>query len=485
MQKKTFACALLAFAFMTTTHAETWVTVRASTPEQIFRALETASATRKPTTILITRGFYSFPRAIETGRGRGVLPAVTSTVFIVGDGRADETVLDAAGRGRVLTVLAGGTLVARNISVINGGFEVNDDEAFGGGAANFGGNLRFDDCVIAQNDLVTPRGSVGGGIISTGRLHLERTTVMRNIAGTAGGGIAASGRTIIRDSIIMHNETMGRFFGRLGGGIEASGTMTITGSTISSNRTLGEGAGIFNRGELWITDSAITHNEVTRLELTSAGGGISNRGILRLKNVTVAANSSGTYGGGIYNAGLLVLRGATIARNVLTGELNDIDPPQGLDCIPGEMGACLGGGGIWTAASGTTTSARSVIAENVMPLPSPRIPAVGPDCNGQIQSEGFNALRNAINCQFRPSYKLAGRPAHDLINVDPRLGDLQSTLEPGSGHIPLLAGSPLIDADGGVSDICTARDQLGQRRVDADRDGQQECDIGAIEFQKP
>ncbi len=480
------SCTVLLAALTASAHAATWVTIKVSTPEQIIRAMETASATRTPTTIVVAPGHYKFPRSFETGIGRGVLPLVTSTVFIVGQD-AESTIFDAAGSsGRVLSVGQGGTAVVRHISLINGGFDVNDDGGVGGGAANFGGNLRFDDCVIADNNLRVPRGSAGGGIWSSrGRLHLERTIVRNNIGGNAGGGITAGGHTIIRDSMIIDNETMTRGFGRLGGGIRISGTATITGTTIANNRTPGAGGGIYNDGTLWLTDSTVTNNGVTALEFTSIGGGISNHGVLRIKNVTVAENTSGTYGGGIYNAGLLVLRGATIARNVLTGEFNEFDPPPDIDCVPEELGACLGGGGVWTAAAGTTTSARSVIAENIMPVISPRIPGVGPDCNGQIQSEGFNALGDARQCQLRPSHNLAGRPTHDQINVDARLGDLQDNGEAGNGHIPLLAGSSLIDADGAVSDICTFTDQLGRRRVDADADGQRECDIGAVEFQRP
>jgi hypothetical protein len=45
---------------------------------------------------------------------------------------------------------------------------------------------------------------------------------------------------------------------------------------------------------------------------------------------------------------------------------------------------------------------------------------------------------------------------------------------PGYGHVPLLPGSPAINA--GNDEACPETDQLGQHRVEI-------CDIGAVEFQ--
>jgi hypothetical protein len=56
----------------------------------------------------------------------------------------------------------------------------------------------------------------------------------------------------------------------------------------------------------------------------------------------------------------------------------------------------------------------------------------------------------------------------------PELGTFTDVGQPGTGHIPLLPGSPAINA--GNDEACPPTDQLGQLRVD-------QCDIGAIEFQ--
>jgi hypothetical protein len=98
-----------------------------------------------------------------------------------------------------------------------------------------------------------------------------------------------------------------------------------------------------------------------------------------------------------------------------------------------------------------------------------------------LGSRGYNALGVSTDCNLQ---KVSGTPsaAPDLIGLDPRMGDLTDNGEPGEAHVPLLAGSPLIDAGGKVFASCSPRDQLGNRRRDGDHDGIIECDIGAVEF---
>jgi hypothetical protein len=148
-----------------------------------------------------------------------------------------------------------------------------------------------------------------------------------------------------------------------------------------------------------------------------------------------------------------------------------LDPnnlPLPLGCEP-LLNTCWGGGGLLNLSEpvqGTVSMARTIIANNsVRNVEDPR--GVGPDCAGPILSEGFNAIRNVTDCTVRPSYVLQGRPTNDRNGVNPRLGELQDNGEAGDPHFPLRAGSPLIDADGPVSSICTVAEAEGRNEKKA------------------
>ena len=108
-----------------------------------------------------------------------------------------------------------------------------------------------------------------------------------------------------------------------------------------------------------------------------------------------------------------------------------------------------------------------------------------PDCGGVNYSNDFNAIGVVLerSCRLVERGSI-GPAANDRLNVDTQLGDLTDNGEAGNAHVPLLSGSPLIDAGGKVLFACTLRDQLGQRRTDGDHDGGVECDVGAVEFQR-
>jgi hypothetical protein len=99
-----------------------------------------------------------------------------------------------------------------------------------------------------------------------------------------------------------------------------------------------------------------------------------------------------------------------------------------------------------------------------------------------MTSAGYTALGDTTDCSL---VRAPGAPPRrfDKVGIDPMLGELQDNGDAGYPHLPVLAGSPLIDAGGKVSKICARRDQLGQPRVDGNGDGNVLCDIGAIEYQ--
>jgi hypothetical protein len=95
---------------------------------------------------------------------------------------------------------------------------------------------------------------------------------------------------------------------------------------------------------------------------------------------------------------------------------------------------------------------------------------LGADRTGSVASLfvslGNNLIGDSTGCTISVQFSdLTGDPGLDIFSDHGR---------PGSGHIPLLSGSPAIDA--GNNEACPRTDQLGQTRAG-------NWDIGAIEFQ--
>ena len=466
--------------------AQTAIQVAASTPQQIIHALSTASSTRVPTVVIVAPGQYAFTEVFDTAFGPSRLPPITTHVWIIGE-EPQSTVFEPAASGpvmdaRAFTVLKGGRLVVQNLTIRDFGLEAGEVFVGGGAAASFGGFLRFDNSRLLGNstgdELAVSR---GGAIVSVnGRLHLENTVLMDNDVTGNGGAVAVLGGSgIIRYSTIRGNRAVSSGAGGAGGGIFVSNaTVTVASSTAAANRAgdigglsfAGAGGGIANEGTMWITNSAVIENGV---EFEGEGGGIRNSGFMRLKNVTVAGNRAGSWGGGIFNRGRLVLRGATIVDNEVSVSIISCDP------LP-----CYGGAGLWSDTRGRVRAARSLFAGNRFRTGHVPPESAGPDCGGIVSSDGYNAVGDGSDCTLQP-FLPTQRPTGDLIGLDPLLGELQDSGDPGNAHVPLLDRSPLIDAGDTISEICTALDQIGNRRVDGDYDGRRECDIGAIEYQPP
>jgi hypothetical protein len=471
----TWAMLLTSLSGVTAAAATPWVTVNVSTANELEGALLTARDTHIPTKIVVAPGHYRLQTLWQTGIGGtelGSLPAITGKVLIVG-ADAGTTILDGSQQFvRIFTVNPGGYLVVRNLTV-SGGSALRTPVSGGGAVANFGGFVRFDDCLLVGNIGLDLGGAI---LIVNGRFHLERTRVMNNHTDGMGGGVAiVSGTGYVKDSIISGNRA-----GPGGGGgiFVRLATITIGDSTVSgnqsynpSNRVFAIGGGILNYGRVWLSNSAVIENDAG--VLNGIGGGIANFGVMRIKNGTVAENSASAFGGGIYNEvgqfdnedGRLFLRGTTIVGNDVYDEV------VGGSCDP-QLGPCSGGGGIWNHEGATIGSARSLLANNT-------VKSATSDCGGQIKSQGHNAIGDVSGCVLL-------KPTNDQVGVDPRVGELQDNGEPGNAHFPLLPDSPLIDSGGPVSThFCTFTDQIGQLRTDANGDGKRECDIGAIEFQVP
>jgi hypothetical protein len=520
------------FAILPTASAHGLVTVQARTPEEIVSAILDANSSGRTTVIHVTPGDYLFTVTFDSTDGPSLLPPITGTVLLVGK-KSDTTRFTTDASHGVfapfINVRENGILKVQGISFIGaiGGDAApvcdSPDElpsrcAHGGGAAlNAGGLLWFEDSVLSGNQAFNfGFDAFGGAILSrAGHLHVDSTTVTGNTSTIRGGGIAVLGGTAtLLNSAISGNKLSE---GRARVGIQMYGfglyvenaEVSIDHTTIAGNTNGGtnlepdvfHGLGIFNgSGTVSITNSAIVENaeqlSFSSQHFAGAGGGIYNGGTMFIADSTVAGNAAGTFGGGIANFGKLTLQSVTVARNLVYGRYQDhafladsgAAYPPGCDFVffsgrpPEFVGCFAGGGGIWTDPVAATTVLSTAVALNTL-TGSPPQGTFGPDCGGATISNGYNAIGVATDCQLQRA-GTSSPAASDQLGVDAELGDLTDDGEPGDAHVPLLSGSPLIDAGGKVLFACALRDQLGERRTDGDHDGRVECDVGAVEFQR-
>ena len=179
-------------------------------------------------------------------------------------------------------------------------------------------------------------------------------------------------------------------------------------------------------------------------------GGVVNAGVLLIDRCTISGNEETTIGGtggGVFNSGDVTISNSTISGN--NAKIN------------GFPGSSKGGG----IVAGTATLQNSILANN----------SAG-NCDGSMTSKGYN-LSSDNTCDLDSS--------GDLNGTDPKLGQLGNYGGP-TQTIPLLAGSPAIDA--GNPSGCTdgnghllKTDQRGQPRPDPEDTGG--CDMGAYERQ--
>jgi hypothetical protein len=345
----------------------------------------------------------------------------------------------------------------------------------------------------------------GCGIMASGNVTIERTTVRDNIADPArsvrGGGIRAYGNVAIVDCDIVGNAAS------RGGGIYAIGShtfgpVTVLRSTVSGNAATADsgmesnclGGGIYAEGAtgslptLVVSESTIDHNTA------QAGGGIAaaETSLLVVDDSTIC-NNSAEAGGGIW-ASRALLEQCTISEN----------------------SAAMGGGVFRSHYGGEMLVSHSTIASNRTTVTGPGIFVDG----GSLRLDhsivgrnfgGYGELTGTIGAAINASYSLIrdgagsglaetphddpdahgnliGGPEYGVIN--PLLGPLADNGGPTLTHA-LLPGSPAInmgdpafdpaDPDGEPStDDAIPFDQRGEpfARV---YDGR--IDIGAFELQ--
>ena len=282
-----------------------------------------------------------------------------------------------------------------------------------------------------------------GITLSTGTVVVDRFIVQNGYHDNQGGGIINTDTLTLNNSIVSNNVS-----DWMGGGIISFGTMTLNNTLVSANIGGTSGSGGGGGGGIQNYSGTLTLNNSTVSQNTLVGGfsgsGIYTSGTVILNNSTVS-NNSGGHGEGIYSfVGTIILNNSTISGNQSYGFEN---------------------------MHGTVTLQNTIIAGN----------GTAGDCynynsgySGTIISQGYNIIGNPQGCTFTPT-------TGDMVNIDPKLGLLIGF----PGYIPLLSGSPAIDAGnsatpGSGDSACLSTDVRGVARPVGAR-----CDIGAYEYTLP
>jgi len=393
----------------------------------LISAIEVSNGNGQDNTIFLEEGEYTLRTSNGANPANG-LPVITGRLRITGpEGTGSTIERDPTGPGfRLFEIAAGGNVILDWLGIRNGHSNTSNNERCGGAILNRG-TLAISRSAIYKNqtDLRS-----GGGICNLGSVSITHSDIRSNITNDdSGGAIFSSGTLDVEDSFIFANGSNN------GVAILSTGTGIVLRTTISRNSAI-RGA-IYSSGTFWIEDSSINNN---------GGGAIFNSGTITIVNTTMYHNTDGAFvpgigGSGILNSGNVFLKNSSVISNISTP----------ISSNPG------GAAGIQN--TGTIRVQNSILALNLRSN-SPS------DCNA-ITSLGNNIIGSIDGCSV-------ALRSSDFVG-DPGLGSfIEDELNYGSGHVPLMPGSPAIGH--GNDGTCTPRDQLGEPRHGL-------CDIGAVEFQ--
>jgi predicted outer membrane repeat protein len=182
------------------------------------------------------------------------------------------------------------------------------------GTAEAGGDIWSDGSATLNASTVTGGTTWsdpgGGGILSSGFLHLIGSTVSGNGSNDATGGNGGAGilgwGTVVLDSntLIDDNTNSGFGAGMPGGGVLLqSGTLTATDTTISNNSATDSGGGVYAAGSVSFTRVTLSGNIASNAgnpHIVASGGGLYAAGGLSYQGGSVTGNHASADGGGIY-----------------------------------------------------------------------------------------------------------------------------------------------------------------------------------------
>ncbi len=412
---------------------------------------------------------------------QGELP-LNKSLTLIGPGASNLTI-DGGGTGRVFHQMAATTgttppatvVTVSGLTVTNGSVTGN-----GGGLLVDSGSLTLTGCVVASDGA-----QVGGGVyVATGAtIAATGCTFSGNASQTNGGGLWAGVGVApsLANCVFDSNAAYGGFGGGLftGGGATATrcaftnnysgGTSAVVGST-----RLGGGGISSTGGRLTLTTCVADSNQA------ETGGGVYTDGPLTAAASTISNNTataSGVSGGGLVADADAsgTLTNCTVADNsALNGSGGGLRLHAALtltNCtVTGNMASSGAGGGIATDAPAGLALTGMLIAGNAAQS--------DPDVSGAFRSGGSNLLGDGTGSTGLTNGINSDQVGTASSPIDAKLGQLSDNGGPAfqggpTFTVPLLVGSPAVDADFAASPNA---DQRGVRRPIGPR-----ADIGAYE----
>jgi hypothetical protein len=378
-------------------------------------------------TITLTTGYIAVPQ---------------DDLTVLGPGAATLTI-DGGGQDGVLRHTGGGTLTVSGLAITHGHYE--SATAPRGGCLYSAANLSVTDSTLSYCAAVGTSSvlTLGGAIYTHGDLTLLRTSATDSYAqgmayGAHGGGVYVQGNFTATDSAISRNQAFGApINGGQGGGAMIAGTTTLKGTTISDNGSFSVG-GLYTMGDVTLDSSTISGNGASHAAGMRAIY-TSGSPTAKIINSTIAYNHSVATVGGLNLIIPATISNSTIAFN---------------EAFNGLAGVLM---------SGPTLDLEStIIAGNV-----------GFNVPDDFQVYGSPVITGANNLVIASGATLPP----DTLTDDPLMGVLGDYGGP-TQTIPLLDGSPAIDAGNDVALLQTDQRGAGFPRVVGPN-----ADIGAFEVQ--
>lgn len=294
----------------------------------------------------------------QTSLGRATLNGNAAgdggALHVTGDGVTDvanSTVAGntAAGEGGGLWNSATGRMVVRDTAVTGNAAAGNAAGQGGGGLFNDGGTVTVERGVVADN-RATGTAGVGAGLLNArGRLTVTGTELRTNAARSAGGALETNAGTT---SLVSVRATDNSAANGAALHVSGAGTLDVRDAEVSRNAASVSGGAVWNAA-----DGSVTVARTTMLG-NRAGG-----------------NDAGHGGGALYNEGRLSVDGGQLADNQATGTNGTgggvLNAGRGTFTIGGAAiqanRATVAGGGIWAAATATTTVRVTTISGNAAP----------------------------------------------------------------------------------------------------------------------
>lgn len=370
----------------------------------------------------------------------GFIGIAQDDLTMVGPG-ASVLAIDAGSTSGVLRHTGAGTLSLTGLTLSHGQYTGSTPH---GGCLYSASNVSLANSTVSYCQ-VNGSGTMarGGGIYTDGDLTLASSLVTQSIvhavgAPAHGGGIYVHGNLDAEYSMISYNSTYaGPINGGVGGGAVVAGTAMVRHSTFYYNGAYAVG-GLYTLGDVTVDSSTIAHN------------GASHAAGMR------AIYTTGTPTATIVNS--------TIANNhsvATVGGLNLIIPATISNSTIAFNSANSGLGGV--LMSNYTLDLESTIIANNTGFGDPD----DFDAYGSPVITGANNLVIASTAPLPP----------DTIPDDPLLGTLGDNGGP-TQTIPLMAGSPAIDAGNHLANLSSDQRGLGFPRIAGAH-----ADIGAFEVE--